>query len=148
MCQEDIRRTTGCRLAGVRSTGFRAISANSPEREVRAETGPLQDLQSVVKCNGFCGREEGHREKTTIAAIGIAEAVIQMPCRAVLRVMDVLDYELGQHNHPMTMNTRANLPKGEAFSIAVISSDVELILSILDTKSRLFRSKKTASSAQ
>lgn len=47
-----------------------------PEREIRTEAGTFQDLQGVVECNSFCSRMEGDGEKTAVATIGIAEAIV------------------------------------------------------------------------
>jgi len=63
-----------------------------PECEVSAETRALQDLNGIIKCNGFFGRVEGDRKQATITAVGVAKAIVQGARGAVLWVMDILDY--------------------------------------------------------
>jgi hypothetical protein len=64
---------------------------NVPECEISAETRTLQDLEGIIKCNGFCGRVEGDRKQATITAVGVAKAIVQGARGAVLWVVNILD---------------------------------------------------------
>lgn len=118
---------------------------DSPESEVCSQTGSLQDLQSVIESNGLGIRVECDRKETAVSAIGVTEAIVVRPRRAKFGVVDLFHCKIVSSDPPIEW---LNIPRGDSFSIAVTFSVVELICSMRVTKSRLFRSRKTASSAQ
>lgn len=127
----------------------RAVTSNFiylPYRKIRSEAWTFGSVKCVKESNSVGCGIECHREKSAISSIIVTTVFVERACRAILGIIYLFHFLLGQYDSFQSF--ASNLPIADARSVSQIASAFVLILSIRETKSRLFLSMYIASSAQ